>query len=76
MSANAERVLTYLRKWGGCSQHQLGLALDLPEPSVRRLVRELRHEGHNITFTTGRDACYRLLEQAPAEGQGADAEEF
>jgi biotin operon repressor len=63
VSPKATRVLAHLRKWGPSTQSQIALWLDMPEPSVRRVIQELRGEGHNITFITGRNACYTLVTQ-------------
>lgn len=71
----AQRVLAYLRKWGPNTGSQLALCLDMPEPSVRRSIQELIDEGHNITFVTGRNACYTLYEEAPALAEGPTSTE-
>lgn len=68
MTAKATRVLAHLRRWGTSTGSQIALWLDMPEPSVRRCVQELRHEGHNITFTTGANACYTLISQERTYG--------
>lgn len=69
MRPAATLVLAKLRKWGPNTASQLSLLCDMPEPSVRRSIQELIREGHNITFVTGRNACYTLLTEAETYGE-------
>jgi biotin operon repressor len=74
MRPQAARVLKLLQKYGADTGSNLALVLGVPEPSVRRSIQELIDEGHNITFTTGSNKCYMLVEPAPA-GQAGDSTE-
>lgn len=74
MSPAAQRVLLALRKWGPNTASQLQLLLSMPQPSVRRCIQELIDEGHNITFVTGRNACYTFTERKDTYGREAETE--
>lgn len=52
-------ILHQLQK-GGQSASGLARLLDVPVPSVRRLIQALRREGHNISFADVQEQIYRL----------------
>ena len=51
LSRQAEKVLAELRNWTltGASTRLISGILDVPEPSVRRAIGELRRKGFGVT---------------------------
>ncbi len=47
------KVLNTLRGSDGYTDRQLGLLLDMPAPSVRRVVHQLRQAGYAIDLSHG-----------------------
>jgi len=54
------KILKQLAK-GAESASNLALILDVPQPSIRRAIAQLRADGHDITFSGyGSNELYRL----------------
>ena len=50
MTPQATRIFDYLSKWGSDTDSNIGKALDIPAPSVRRSLQELIHEGIDVSY--------------------------
>ena len=50
MTKQAEKILSYLHRWGSDTDTNIALSTGVPRASVRRSIQELIHEGVNITY--------------------------
>lgn len=72
-SVEEEKILSLLQRYGPMSGSQLALQYGMPQPSVRRVIHQLRNAGYNITYATGANALY-ALHQEPARQAPGDAD--
>jgi biotin operon repressor len=54
------RIIELLKAGQYESTANMARILDCPEPSVRRAIRALRADGHNISFAAYDESLYRL----------------
>jgi len=55
-----KKILSLLET-GEQTTSSISLILNVPEPSIRRAIQELRRDGYNISFADERNGIYRMI---------------